>query len=230
MRLAHWSDVFICQVHQSLITNQFSRFIRYFQSWRTCQGLGGTGHSMRPVRRSEIVDYATYEDARDEFRGEVMKAKALRRIHIGEHLTLLFENQMTVRYQIQEMIRAERIVRESDIQNEIDTYNELLGEDGELGCTLLIEIEDPSLRDQKLRQWWDLPEKVYLLLKDGGHVRATFDERQRGDGRLSSVQYLTFNTRGLIPVAAGVDLPDLRDETPLTKNQREALRADLQNS
>ena len=185
---------------------------------------------MKAVRRSEIVDYATYEDARDEFRGEVMKAKALRRIHIGEHLTLLFENQMTVRYQIQEMIRAERIVRESDIQNEIDTYNELLGEDGELGCTLLIEIEDPSLRDQKLRQWWDLPEKVYLLLEDDGHVRATFDERQRGDGRLSSVQYLTFNTRGLIPVAAGVDLPDLRDETPLTNNQREALRADLQNS
>jgi hypothetical protein len=182
---------------------------------------------MKPVKRSEIIDYVTYEDIRHLFRAEVMKAKAVRRIHIGAHITLLFENHMTVRYQIQEMVRAERIVREADILHEIETYNELLGEKGELGCTLLIEIEDPSQRDQKLRQWWDLPTKVYLQLEDGTRVFATFDERQRGDGRLSSVQYLKFNSKKSLPVAAGVDLPDLQAVTPLTEEQREALGTDL---
>src|SRR5689334_2396885 len=108
---------------------------------------------MRPVQRDEIVDYQTYEDSREQFRRDVMQVKAPRRIHVGEYLTLLFENRTTVRYQIQEMIRAERIVRESSIQHEIDTYNELLGGDGELGCALLIEIAEPALRDQKLQQW-----------------------------------------------------------------------------
>lgn len=182
---------------------------------------------MKRVERREIADYVTYEDERNAFRDEVMRIKALRRIHIGEHITLLFENHATVRYQIQEMIRAERIVRESDIRHEIDTYNELLGKDGELGCTLMIEIEDPVLRDQKLREWWDLPEKVYLLLENGARVRATFDERQRGNGRLSSVQYLKFDTKGQVPIAAGVDLSGLQMEVRLTEEQRQALRADL---
>jgi hypothetical protein len=182
---------------------------------------------MNPVERQEIVDYATYEDLRSDFRAQVMKAKNQRRVHIGNHLTLLFENRLTVRYQIQEMMRAERIVREADILHEIRTYNELLGKSGELGCTLLIEIEDPGARDRKLQQWWDLPERIYVLLEDGKRVTATFDSRQRGDGRLSSVQYLKFDTSGRVPVAVGVDLPDLRVETLLTKDQREALSADL---
>ena len=182
---------------------------------------------MKPVERNEVVDYVTYEDIRAEFRKEVMNVKAIRRVHIGDYLTLLFENHVTVLYQIQEMIRAERIVRESDIRHEIDTYNELLGKGGELGCTMLIEIDDPALRDQKLKQWWDLPNHVYMLLEDGTRIRAAFDERQRGGGRLSAVQYLKFDTGGQVPIAAGVDLPDLRIETSLTDGQREALRADI---
>jgi hypothetical protein len=182
---------------------------------------------MKPVERHEIVDYATYEDGRDAFRAEVMKIKAPRRVHVGENITLLFENHTTIRYQIQEMIRAERMVRESDIRHEIDTYNELLGKPGELGSTLLIEIEDPAVRDQKLRQWRDLPEKIYLLLEDGTRVPAVFDERQRDPVRLSSVQYLKFDTKGRVPVAAGIALSDLQTETALTRDQQEALRADL---
>lgn len=182
---------------------------------------------MKPLRRDEIVDYVTYEDMRNEFRREAMRTKTLRRIHIGEHLTLLFENRMTVRYQIQEMLRSEHIVRESDILHEINTYNELLGNNGELGCTLLIEIEDAEVRNEKLRQWWGLPERMYLVLENGTRVAATFDERQRGDGRLSSVQYLKFHTNGLVPIAAGADLADLAAETRLTNEQREALATDL---
>jgi hypothetical protein len=182
---------------------------------------------VKPVGRAEIIDYMTYEEHRDALRSKVMAAKALRRVHIGEYLTLLFENHLTMRYQIQEMVRAERIVKEADIRHEIDTYNEVLGGDGEFGCTLLIEINDPAIRDVKLREWWRLPEKMYLLLEDGTRVWATFDERQRGDDRVSSVQYLKFNTGGRVPVAAGVDLPELQAETRLTQEQREALCEDL---
>jgi hypothetical protein len=182
---------------------------------------------VKQVEREEIVDYVTYEEQRDALRERVMAAKALRRVHIGEYLTLLFENHLTVRYQIQEMVRTERMVKEADIRHEIDTYNELLGGEDELGCTLLIEIEDPDVRDEKLRAWWRLPEKIYLLLEGGTRVWATFDERQRGDDRVSSVQYLKFDTSGSVPVAAGVDLPELQAETRLTDERREALREDI---
>jgi hypothetical protein len=177
--------------------------------------------------RNEVLDYQTYEDTRAAVRAEVLAVKAPRRVHIGEHLTLLFENHDTVRYQIQEMLRAERIVRESAVRHEIQTYNELLGGPGELGCTLLIEIEDPAVRDSRLVEWWALPEKIYLRLEDGTRVHATFDERQRGEGRLSSVQYLKFYTKGRVPVAAGVDMPELREETVLDANQQRALGEDL---
>lgn len=184
---------------------------------------------MKPVERKEILDYVTYEEQRDAIRDEAMAAKALRRVHIGEYLTLLFENHLTMRYQIQEMVRVERLVKEADIQHEIDTYNEVLGGEGEFGCTLLIEIDDPAVRNVKLKEWWALPEKIYLLLEDGARVSATFDERQRGDDRVSSVQYVKFNTSGRVPVAAGVDLPGLQMETKLTDEERKVLAGDLQS-
>ncbi len=183
---------------------------------------------MKPIERSEIIDYVTYQEGRDAFREEIFAVKAPRRIHIGEYLTLLFENHRTMQYQIQEMVRAERIVKEADIRHEIDTYNEVLGGAGEFGCTLLIEIDDPAVREVKLREWWNLPEKMYLRLEDNTRIWATFDERQRGGDRVSSVQYMKFDTGGRVPVASGVDLPGLQAEARLTADQRRALREDLE--
>jgi hypothetical protein len=182
---------------------------------------------MRPVERHEIVDYATYEDGREALRARVLEAKRVRRIHVGEYLTFLFENPLTVRYQVQEMMRVERIVREADIQHELATYNELLGRDGELGCTLLIEIDDAAARAVKLREWFGLPGRVYLLLPDGSRIRAQVDERQRDEERISSVHYLRFDVRGQVPVAVGCDLPALTVEARLDDEQRRALAADL---
>jgi hypothetical protein len=189
---------------------------------------------MRHVQRNEILDWQSYGDVRDGFRARVMEAKEPRRVHVGEFLTLLFENPLTIRYQIQEMIRAERIVRESDIQHEIATYNEILGQQGELGCTLLVEIEDPVVRDRKLGEWLELPEHLYLLHEDGSRTYAAFDPRQRGEDRLSSVQYLKFAVGDRLPVGAGVDLPGrkggeaLRDEVRFTQATRRALADDLE--
>jgi len=182
---------------------------------------------VKPVQRDEIVDYQTYNEIRPVFREEVMAAKAERRVHVGDHLTFLFENPLTIRYQIQEMMRAERIVREKDVQHEIDTYNGLLGGAGELGCTLLVELDDPGTRDARLTEWFALPEHLYACLEDGRRIRPAFDEGQRGRGRLSSVQYLKFPVEGNVPVAMGADLPGLEVETHLTEAQRAALGRDL---
>ena len=182
---------------------------------------------MKKVERSELVDFATYEDLRKDFRGRVLQAKVPRRIHLGSDLTLLFENALTVRYQVQEMMRTERIVREADIRHELDTYNEILGGDGELGATLLIEIEDPAERKAKLAQWLALPDHLYLGLEDGTRVRARSDLRQRGDEALSAVQYVKFDVASRVPVAAGVDLPGLVVATRLATAERRALAEDL---
>jgi hypothetical protein len=182
---------------------------------------------MKTVQRSEIVDYQTYEEMREELRKEVFAVKARRRIHVGNCFTFLLENTLTMRYQVQEMMRAERMVRERDILHELETYNGLLGGDGELGCTLLIEIDDPEKRAVKLREWLKLPEHVYALLEDGTKIRPTFDRSQGGKERLSSVQYLKFPVRGAVPIAIGIDLPGIESETRLGEDQRGALAEDL---
>ena len=82
---------------------------------------------MKPVQREEILDYVTYGEKRNEIQLSVLKQKEPRRIHLGEYLTFLFENHETIRYQVQEIMRAERIVRESAIREELDTYNTILG-------------------------------------------------------------------------------------------------------
>lgn len=182
---------------------------------------------MKKVQRSEILDHVTYGEQREKLRPQILEVKALRRIHVGDALTFLFENHQTVRDQVQEMVRVERMVREADIQHELDTYNELLGDDGELGCTMLIEIEDPQKRAVCLREWLALPEHVFVVLDDGATVSARFDGRQNDGDRLSSVQFVKFATGGRTPVAVRVTHPGCAGETRLTEAQRAALAADL---
>lgn len=182
---------------------------------------------MRKVQRSEIVDYETYGDQREELRRAVMEIKRPRRIHVGAYLTFLFENADTIRYQIQEIMRVERIVREADVQQEIDTYNAVLGDQGELGCCLLVEIDDKAERDRLLRAWQQLPEHLYLKCADGAVVRARYDKAQVDDDKISSVQYLKFPVGDRRPVALGCDLPELTAEANLTGEQQAALLQDL---
>jgi hypothetical protein len=150
-------------------------------------------------------------------------------VHVGPHLTFLFENHETMRYQVLEMVRSERMVKDADIRHEIETYNEVLGGQGELGATLLVELEDEALRAEKLTQWLELPKHLYAKRADAKKAYARFDERQVGDTRVSSVQYLKFEVGAHAPVAIGCDHPDpeLRHETLLTAEQRAALQYDL---
>jgi hypothetical protein len=182
---------------------------------------------MRKVDRSEILPLEEYDRRRGEIRAAMLEQKRLRRMHVGPALTFLFENRDTVRYQVQEMARAERLFRPEEIQHELDTYNELLGGEGELGCSLLIEIADPAERDAKLRAWRELPGHVYARLADGRVARARFDARQVGEDRLSSVQYVRFPVGREPPVAIGCELPGAAAEAELTAEQRAALARDL---
>ena len=182
---------------------------------------------MRKVTRADIVDYQTYNDQRDAIRQQMLEIKGQRRIIVGDCLNFLFETTDTIRYQVQEMMRAEKIVREQEIQHEITTYNELLGAERELGCTLLIELDEPELRARRLKEWLSLPEHLYVKTDDGSMFRPRYDRAQVGEDRLSSVQYLIFPVPTGQPVAVGADHPTLSVETRLSDEQRRALISDL---
>ena len=184
---------------------------------------------MRKVQRSDVIDFQTYVDRREAYRQRVLEEKAKRRIHLGDDLTFLFESTETILYQVQEMMRLEQIVREKEIQHEIDTYNQLLGGPGELGCTLQIEIDNAAERNVKLRAWLALPQHLYLKLDDGSRAPAIWDEAQVGDTRLSTVQYLKFRVGSRRPVAIGSTLPELSIEAQLSSEQQQTLAADLES-
>lgn len=182
---------------------------------------------MNRVERSEILDFVTYGEQREAMRDSALRAKSVRRVLVGEYFTFLFENHETVLYQVQEMMRIEQIVKEDDIRHELNTYNELIHPAGTVGCTLLVGIDDEQLRDQKLQEWMGLNEHIYAKLPDGRLARPTWDPRQVGDTRLSSVQYLSFPLGPEAPVAIGIEMPGIDAETELSDAQREALRVDL---
>src|SRR5689334_22488444 len=117
---------------------------------------------MRPLEFAEIKNIADYEIEREHWRPEIMMLKDRRRIEAGEHVLFLFENRETVRYQIQEMLRVERIVKKDDIQHELDTYNELIPREGELSATMLIAYPSPEERAVKLRELLGLEDHVWL--------------------------------------------------------------------
>jgi hypothetical protein len=184
---------------------------------------------MARCERKDILDFVTYQERRDGIRASAMAAKAVRRVHLGQHLTFLFENLETIRYQVLEMVRVEQMVRESDIQHELDTYNAVLGGSGELGCTLLIEITEERERDVLLRRWRDLPGHIHLVCADGSRAQARFDLGQMSDDKLSSVQFLKFELGARTPAAVACDLPGLAGEVRLEEATRQALLADLRS-
>ena len=104
---------------------------------------------------------------------------------------------------------------------------DLLGDENELSCTLLIGIDDKEQRDKLLRAWLALPHHLFLMLDNGERVGATYDAMQVGEDRLSSVQYLKFDCGTGTPVAIGCDLPGIDARVDLTDDERVALAADL---
>jgi len=189
---------------------------------------------MKLVELSEIAHIADYEIERRALRPRMIALKDRRRVRVGDHLTFLFENRDTVRYQIQEMLRIEGIVEPGAIRHEVDTYNELVPQRGELSACLLIEYDSPEERDVALRDLLGLENHVWLAVGGGPRAQGRFDARQISTDRLSSVQYVKFT---LSPEeqrawAAGarlvVDHPKYRAEQALTAAQIAELAQDFE--
>ncbi len=147
---------------------------------------------MKKIQLSDILNIAEYEKIRPEFRKKIMAIKDKRRIHVGPFITYLFENYDTMWYQVEEMMRAERIVNDDDIMQEINAYNELIPDENQLSASMLIEIDDKPKRTEMLRKIIDLPEHTFIEI-NGKKIPAQFDPRQGSPEQLSSVQYIKFN-------------------------------------
>lgn len=140
---------------------------------------------------ADILPNAEFVAARPRLERELIQAKEARRIAVGPNLTLLFENRVTVRWQIQEMCRVERITDPAAIQHELDTYNALLPGRDELSATLLVEYDDPATRARMLAALRGLHEHLRLEV-DGSPVATRFDADQYNADRISSVQFIRF--------------------------------------
>ncbi|MBU2447035.1 MAG: DUF3501 family protein [Bacteroidetes bacterium] len=148
---------------------------------------------MKKIEFSDVKNIHEYEKVRKESRDHIIKIKKNRRIQIGDNITLVFENRETVLFQIQEMIRLEKIADRKLIQQEIDVYNELIPCKNQLCATMLIEIQEREYIKPILDSLIGLSDKCVFLEFDNEKIEPIFDQGQLTDGRVSAVQYLTFS-------------------------------------
>jgi hypothetical protein len=145
---------------------------------------------MKPIERTEVLPLSDYEGIRGRFRQRIIQEKRTRRVAIGPQMTMVFENRDTVLMQIQEMLRTERITKESAIQYEIDTYNELVPQGSELSATLFVEILDRDERERMLVALAGLEEHLFFAI-DGDRI--PFKSKERAGQvaeRTTAVHYL----------------------------------------
>jgi hypothetical protein len=191
---------------------------------------------MKKITKADILNLEHWERARTVLRLVFIHEKERRRLAVGSHLTFLFENTATVWYQIEEMIRSERMTDAAAIQHEIDTYNELIPARGEISATLLIEFAEAKERDAALRRLVGIEKHLSLKL---GEVKVPlkFDERQMSSERVSSVQFVRFEV-GMDSetflklalanqVAIQADHPNLGAEGKITGELAQSLAEDL---
>lgn len=192
---------------------------------------------MNAVRRNQLLSLELYERLRPVLRPLCIAEKDRRRLTIGEHLTLLFENTQTVWYQVQEILRSEKIIGEAAIAHELDTYNELLPGPNQLAATLLLQFENFSERDAQLRKLAGL-EKHLWFVNGERRQAAIFDLRQMNAERVSSVHFVKFPLGGLDSaefialanqgqLAIEVSHPELRIRGPIRGPLAIVLSSDL---
>jgi hypothetical protein len=192
---------------------------------------------MRKLTNRDVKDLREYEREREEFRAEIIALKKRRRISLGDIMSIVFENAATMRFQIQEMARAERMLRDEQIAHELETYNALLPEDGELSGTLFIEID----AEESLRYW--LPRLVriqdhikFVVGEDDVPAREEDLERlTREEEITTTVHYLKFGPLTAEqqrrfadgPVRIIVHHPEYEVAVTLTDEQRDEIVGDF---
>jgi hypothetical protein len=179
----------------------------------------------------------TYARRRPQFRAQVMEHKKKRTVHLGANVTLQFEDELTIRYQVQEMLRIERIFEAEGIQGELDAYNPLVPDGGNWKATMLIEYPDAGERQRMLARLKGIERSTWVEVQGCERVHAIADEdlERENDEKTSSVHFLRFELseqmrqrlRAGAGVVVGVEHPEYRASVQLAPDVRAALAADL---
>jgi len=193
---------------------------------------------MRKLTVDDIVDMRAYEREREELRRGIIDLKRIRRIALGPIMTMVFENTVTMRWQVQEMARAERMLTDDQIAHEVDTYNQLIPDAGELSATLMIELTSESALREWLPRLVGIEHHVAVVLADGTRVvgapSAEDEMRLTRDDITAAVHFLRFHfTASDVemfasgPVHVVVDHPEYDQDVLLTPDQHAELLSDL---
>lgn len=192
---------------------------------------------MMTLTVADLIPYAEYERVRNDFRRQVIVRKQRRRISIGDRITLVFENRETIQFQIQEMIRAERIVDPVKVQDELDVYNHLLPSSGELSATLFIEITDEADIKTELDAFHGIDRGETVAIQVGtDRIFARFEGGHSNEEKISAVHFVRFSVpRGMVsrlaseqePVSLVVHHGTYRAVAPISAAMRAEWLADL---
>jgi hypothetical protein len=193
---------------------------------------------MSPITRESLLTLEAYHKARPEFRKKVIAHKKRRSVALGDHVTLLFEDELTVRYQVQEMLRIEKIFDEDGIVHELEAYNPLVPDGRNFKATMLIEYEDPRERAAALRRLRGIERGVWMQVEGSPRVHAIADEdlERENDDKTSAVHFLRFELSDEMAAALkygvtlsiGIDHPEYQAAvSPVSTETRDALAADL---
>lgn len=193
---------------------------------------------MPQITRDSLMTLEGYARVRPEMRAEVMAHKKSRMVELGDHVTLIFEDEKTMRYQIQEMLRAERTFEEAGIQDELDAYNPLVPDGTNWKATMMIQYSDPDARKAALAKLKGIEDRVWVQVADQPRVYAIADEdmQRENEEKTSAVHFLRFELDPTSIAAAksgaalrmGIDLAAYRvDSMTLPDHTRAALVIDL---
>ena len=193
---------------------------------------------MPQIARDSLMTLEAYAKQRKAFRDKVIEHKKQRTVHVGGHVTLQFEDELTIRYQVQEMLRIERIFEEEGIQDELDAYNPLMPAGGNLKATMMIEYPDPEERQRMLARLKGIEDRTWIQVEGCERVYAVADEdlERENEDKTSSVHFLRFELsdemrKALkygVGIAVGVDHPEYRARVePLAPEVRASLVSDL---
>lgn len=194
--------------------------------------------NMGRISRESLWTLEHYSRIRNQFRAEVMAHKKLRKIALGDHITLLFEDEKTIRYQIQEMLRIEKTFEEEGIRDELDAYNPLIPDGRNFKATMMIEYPDPEIRRVELRRLKGVESRVWVQVEGREKVWAIADEDliRENEEKTSSVHFMRFELdedmaaalKYGVSLSIGVDHPAYTVKIdPLAADVRTSLVKDL---
>jgi len=190
------------------------------------------------IARESLLSLEAYARERKAFRAKVMEHKKRRTVHVGAHVTLQFEDELLIRYQIQEMLRIERIFEEDGIQGELEAYNPLVPDGGNWKATMFIEYPDVEERKRMLARLKGIEARTWVQAEGGERVYAIADEdlERENEEKTSSVHFLRFELDATMrerlhagaTLSMGIDHPQYRASLVVADEVRAALMADLQ--